>query len=255
MKDQTKVLGCALPLYLQGNNGKAVLIVHGYTGYPGEYYGLAHALHQEGYTVHLPRLPGHGTNRSDFLNTGWRDWLNHIQNAYLDLQAAHESVAIAGLSMGGVIALILGARFNPDKLVLMAPAIVLQGSIAHTPLLKFFIKTKPKQWIPQESDSEEIRFLGREYWSVYFIKQLANLYTLIKMAKKGLSEIQSPALLFLSEKDDAVSLKTGDLLESEMKNCKLDKIILKNSPHVILSGQEKGYILSEITAWLKKENK
>ena len=64
MKNETKVLRTALPLYLDGTNGKAVLIQHGYSGYPTEMYDLARRIHAEGYTVVVPRLPGHATKRS-----------------------------------------------------------------------------------------------------------------------------------------------------------------------------------------------
>lgn len=252
MKDQTRVVKCALPLYLSGQNGKAVLIVHGYTGYAGEYYELANALHREGYTVSLPRLPGHGTNRKDFLQNGWRDWLKHVQNAYLDLQANYDSVYIAGLSMGGVLALILSSKFEPEKIVLMAPAIAVRGNISNTPWLRFFVKTKPKEWIPGKEDNDEVRFLGREYWSVHFTKQLANLYKLIKIAKKGLLGVQCPTLLILSEIDGSVPMEAGDIIENGLKNSTVKRITLKQSPHVILSGPEKDFIISEIINWFRK---
>ena len=49
----------------------AVLLVHGYTGYPGELRSVADALYEAGHSVYAPRLPGHGTTRADFLQTGF----------------------------------------------------------------------------------------------------------------------------------------------------------------------------------------
>ena len=66
MEKYTRVLKSALPLFLEGTNGKAVLVQHGFNGYPTEMYGLAHRLHDEGYTVVVPRLPGHATSLADF---------------------------------------------------------------------------------------------------------------------------------------------------------------------------------------------
>ncbi|MCK4516990.1 MAG: carboxylesterase, partial [Spirochaetaceae bacterium] len=45
----------------------AVLLLHGWTGYTGRLAYLGEKLAAAGYTVRLPRLPGHGTNVRDLL--------------------------------------------------------------------------------------------------------------------------------------------------------------------------------------------
>jgi carboxylesterase len=252
--EHTAVVPSALPLFLKGKTDKAVLIIHGFTGYTGEFYELAEELNKEGFTVSLPRLPGHGTNRKDFLHTGWKDWLNHVQNAYYDLKATSSSVSIVGLSMGGVLSLILASRLNPDRMVLLAPAMAVSDRIFYfTPLLKFFIKEIPKVWTPEEQDSADIIQLGREYWSYNFPGQLANLYKLMRLARKGLPLVKCPTLLMLSEKDDSVPLQAGDLIEKGLQNCRLEKVILRNSPHVLVSGPEKEYVRNQVLRWIKEE--
>ena len=249
----TTVIKEALPLKLIGKKDSAVLLIHGYTGYAGEYYELAESINKEGFTVSLPRLPGHGTNRRDFLKTGWRDWLNHIQNAYLDLKAEYKDVSVVGLSMGGVLSLILASRFNVKKIVLMAPAMAVHSkSFYLTPIIKFFKKEMKKDWSPDEGDNENIRKLGKEYWSVTLPSQLSHLYKLMRIAKKGLSKVKCPTLLMLSEIDDSVPLKAGDIIERGFQNVALEKVILKESPHVIVSGKEKDMIISKVVKWLKE---
>ena len=46
-----------------------VLVIHGFTGNPGSMRGLAEALAAAGFTVDLPRLPGHGTKVEDMIPT------------------------------------------------------------------------------------------------------------------------------------------------------------------------------------------
>lgn len=88
------------PHFLAGGE-KAVLLIHGYTGSPREMLWLGTQLHKAGYTVSIPRLPGHGTNKEDFLATSWKDWLRRVYDEYLDLSEAYKTVYIGGLSMGG----------------------------------------------------------------------------------------------------------------------------------------------------------
>lgn len=91
-----------------GPNG--ALVLHGFTGSPQSMRGVAEALAGEGFTVELPRLPGHGTALEDMLTTGWDDWYGHVEATYRDLAARCDKVVVTGLSMGGTLTLWLAAR-------------------------------------------------------------------------------------------------------------------------------------------------
>jgi carboxylesterase len=89
---------------------EGVLVLHGFTGNPFSMRPLAESLAKAGHTVELPLLPGHGTAVDDMLETGWADWSAATEVAYLDLAARCESVAVAGLSMGGTLSCWLAER-------------------------------------------------------------------------------------------------------------------------------------------------
>lgn len=86
-----------------GNRG--ALVIHGFTGNPASMRGLAEAFAAAEYNVELPRLPGHGTTVDDLLTTRWVDWSGEVEAAYQRLTARCSSVVVAGLSMGGLLAL------------------------------------------------------------------------------------------------------------------------------------------------------
>ena len=64
-----------------------VVGLHGFTGCPQSMRGLAEAFAAAGFTVELPRLPGHGTTVEDMMTTGWEDWSGEAERAYADLAA------------------------------------------------------------------------------------------------------------------------------------------------------------------------
>ncbi len=99
------------------------LVLHGFTGNPSSMRGLAETLAAEGLHVELPRLPGHGTTIEDMLTTGWADWTAEVEAAHQRLAARAGKVVVAGLSMGGSLAL-WAALQHPDVagLVLVNPA-------------------------------------------------------------------------------------------------------------------------------------
>ena len=79
-----------------------VLLSHGFTGSPQGLRPWAEHLAAAGYTVRLPRLPGHGTSWQEMNATRWTDWYAEIERAY-DALCRREHVFAGGLSMGGAL--------------------------------------------------------------------------------------------------------------------------------------------------------
>jgi carboxylesterase len=87
--------------FSQAGGPLGVLVLHGFTGNPSSMRDLAQRLADEGFTVELPRLPGHGTSIEDLLTTDWSHWSGHALATYDDLASRCQRVAVVGLSMGG----------------------------------------------------------------------------------------------------------------------------------------------------------
>ena len=99
------------------------LCLHGFTGNPSSMRGLAEAFAAAGFSVELPRLPGHGTTVEEMKGTSWADWTAEVEAAYQRLAARTERVVVAGLSMGGSLSLWTALQ-HPEVagLVLVNPA-------------------------------------------------------------------------------------------------------------------------------------
>lgn len=88
-----------------GLRAAGALVLHGFTGNPSSVRGLAEAFAGAGFHVELPRLPGHGTSIDEMLHTRWHDWVGEVHRAHDELAARVDSLVVAGLSMGGALAL------------------------------------------------------------------------------------------------------------------------------------------------------
>ncbi len=95
---------------LRGTNGKGVLLVHGLTGAPGEMKYLARKLNKAGFAVDVPQLAGHGEDAVTLLKTTWPDWLDSIRSSADRLGAEVDSIAVAGICVGGALGLLLAAE-------------------------------------------------------------------------------------------------------------------------------------------------
>ena len=78
-----------------------VLVLHGFTGNPYSMRPLAERIAEVGYSVELPRLPGHGTSLDDLVPRRWSDFVEVALNSYDELAGRCEKVAVVGLSVGG----------------------------------------------------------------------------------------------------------------------------------------------------------
>ena len=100
---------------------QAALVVHGFTGTPFEMASLVPPLVAAGWSVEVPRLPGHGTHPRDLTDVRARDWQAFVVERYRRLRARHRRVAVIGLSMGGVLARsLLSEPVPPDVVVSLA---------------------------------------------------------------------------------------------------------------------------------------
>jgi carboxylesterase len=99
----------AEPMFHEGGPVGA-LVIHGFTGNPVTMRPLADAFVAAGFTVSMPRLPGHGTTIEDMLTTGWAEWSAEAERAYQELAATVDQVVVAGLSMGGTLSCWLAAN-------------------------------------------------------------------------------------------------------------------------------------------------
>ncbi|MGX9854518.1 alpha/beta hydrolase [Limimaricola variabilis] len=110
---------CCEPFELAGT-GAAVLLLHGFTSTPQSIRHVGHALHaRTGCTVAAPLLAGHGTSPEDLARTTHRDWIASAETALRELERKADRVIIAGLSLGGTLALNLAIR-HPDRIAAVA---------------------------------------------------------------------------------------------------------------------------------------
>ncbi|MFW6365812.1 MAG: alpha/beta hydrolase, partial [Spirochaetota bacterium] len=171
--NRTHVISSGASFFFQSSGNRAVLGLHGYTGYPHDLRHIASVLHAEGYAVHVPRLPGHATNAADFLKSSAHDWLTRAYNAYLDLCVTYEEVHVLGFSMGGLLALLLAARCDIEKLILIAPALsVRDKNIRYTPLLWPFLHKIRNNPVFNGSSADQ-KIMYEEYWKWSYIKNVA----------------------------------------------------------------------------------
>lgn len=223
------------------------LCIHGFTGSPSSMRGIAEAYAAAGFTVELPRLPGHGTTVEDMITTGWDDWTGEVLAAYERLAARCGKVVAAGLSMGGALALWLAQEKAELAGVVAVNPATQQQAPEVIELLKGMVAAGEDRMPGIGSDIAmpgvvEVAYPGTP---------LAPLLELMR----GLSQIEGhygerrqPLLLLSSREDHVVAPEQGDALAGAWGG-PLQRVRLERSYHVATMDYDAGLIEAEAVAF------
>lgn len=252
-KDKAKPCkaGRSFKLIHTPKSSKAVLAIHGYAGYPGELVRPAKDLYNEGFDVYAPRLPGMGTCGEDFKNVRSKDFLSVAINAAKALSEEYQELYLVGHSMGGGIAMIVAEEVKKVKKVAVAgPAISSRkGEFMANPntlrLLSIFKKRIANKWAPdpeyimyyEDAPADDL-YLGKEYWSWIYPKQLLALYDVMLKAGNALYSIDAGILTISGGRDALVGEGSSLLI---MERCKANNkhIHLDNATHYFFYDKDK----------------
>ena len=212
-----------------------VLLVHGYTATTAEVRLLGRYLHERGYTVAGPLLPGHRTTPEDMNRCRWQDWMGAVEQAYRQIAGRCERVFIGGESMGAVLAL-YAASEHPEAvgLLLYAPALLVRPSrMLLVRLLAPFVPYVKKPIRPPTAADD--RWQG---YPVNPLRAAAQLNRLQREARRRLPRIHQPILVVQGRLDQTIDPRSGEVILRETASTDKELRWLEHSPHCIILDQE-----------------
>jgi len=112
---------------LQMGSNALVYLIHGVTGAPIEMHYVAKSLARQGWDVYVPTLPGHCSRVRDLVRTTEQDWRTHVQTQLAFARERYDSVFVAGLSAGALLALEASIVVEVDGVGVMSPTFVYDG--------------------------------------------------------------------------------------------------------------------------------
>ena len=242
------------PFYFQGNNGKGVLLVHGWTSTAYEVRRLGKYLNEEGFTVSGPMLRGHGTQPEDLENVTYQDWLADLLKAYDELEKECEKVYIGGTSIGASLAILLALQRPQTKgLVLMAtPYKIKLESLLEMwgKLILPFKKYNRKFYPPTFGAATTItRVIAYQKYST---KSALEVIKLVKAAREKFAEIKQPCFLIQSKQDHVVSHGSMDRIYEKISSGIKKKKYINRAYHTFISDIKNEHVFEEISDFLKE---
>ncbi len=234
------------------NKMPGVLVLHGFTSSLKTVDGLAPMLTQNGFDFLMPLLRGHGTRYQDLEGVTHQDWYEDAEAAMKRLLRKHDSVFVVGLSMGGLVALELAAKY-PDKTagtVLAAPALRFKNPLTRiVPVMKKFVK----YWSsPNSFNSKELSVNNRNY-EKFPIDAFASLYEYTGKIEKLLPEIKVPVLILQSHKDNVVDPKAAQEIWEKIGSEDKELVWFKQTGHEMFQDMEADQVIQVVEDYLRRK--
>ncbi len=242
------------PFSLEGNNGKGVLLIHGWTTTPYEMRRLGKYLNENGYTVFAPLLKGHGTVPRDLENVKWEEWLQDVKKAYQELEQKCDKIYVGGTSIGSCLSVMMDKGYPKTAgfLLMATPYKVRFESIAF-PLIKILkkIKNYNKKFYPPTFGGNNTVTRLISYQS-YSMTSALEAVKLIKESRKSIPSITKPCFIIQSSSDHIVSKRSGreiyDRVQSRVKKLKY----VKRAYHTFISDIKNEHVFEDILNFLDK---
>lgn len=224
-----------------------VLLCHGFTGSPASMREWAERLAAAGYTVAVPRLPGHATVWQELNITAWQDWYDCVDAEYRALRARCDRVFVAGLSMGGSLALRL-AEHHPDVagLMLVNPALgAVDPKARFSGLLKHLVPGVRS--VGNDIMRQGVDEGAYETTPVAGVHQLFKLWTDVRSC---LDLVTCPVILFRSSVDHVVPGWSSDTIVRLISSLSITEVTLNDSYHVATLDNDREVIFERSLAFL-----
>ncbi len=232
----------AEPFSFESESKVGVVVIQGFTGTTSSVRYWGRCLSDAGFNVEGPRLSGHGTKWQDLNEVKYTDWINDVEKALERLKRRAEKIFVAGLSMGGTLALYL-AENHPDLkgVLLVNHAIDLHDPrIPFLGILKYFIKSTPAIGSDiKDPNQKEIAYDRTPVSGAY------EMVKLLKIVKRDLAKVAQPLLIFKSEEDHVVPLDNAEITLKGVSSEDKRIVWLKNSYHVATMDFDKDLICAE----------
>jgi carboxylesterase len=234
----SQIIPTAEPFFFFGDRSKpACLLIHGFTGTPKEMRWMGDYLFEQGYTCLGVRLAGHATTPEDMIHSNWTDWTASVEDACSILTGVTDNIYLMGLSMGGVLSLLMSTRLKVKGVVAMSTPY----QIRDDPRLRYInLISKFIPYLPKSKEPSGTGWFDKTAWQEHVsypqnpVRSIGELNKLLGEMRTALPQVKVPVLLIHSRDDKYVLPENMELIYADLVNVSdKTKLQITGSGHVV----------------------
>lgn len=253
-----QTISTAEPFFLPGDASKpACLLVHGFTGTPKEMRWMGEYLSAQGYTCLGVRLAGHATRPKDMVRSRWTDWTASIEDGCNLLRGVTDRIFLVGLSMGGVLSLLMSTRLDVIGVVAMSTPYELPVHVPAWEMRAFsWFKTymrKAKE--PNEGWFDQDAFASHISYPLNPVRSAAELQVMLGRMRSALPKIAVPVLLIHSKDDKYVPPDSMPRIFERLTTSEKEMLWVTGSGHVVTRDAARQQVFEAAAAFIQRFEK
>jgi len=211
-------------------------LIHGFTGTPKEMRWMGEHLAGQGFTALGVRLSGHATQPEDMIRSRYQDWVASVEDGYNLLSGITDRIFLVGLSMGGILSLLMSTRLKVAGVFAMSTPYCLPDD-PRLPFIKQisrFIKFMPKNnEAPDAGWFDKQSFLEHVSYPLNPVRSIAELNLLMAEMRSVLPSVNVPVFLVHSRNDNYVIKDSMQLIYDNLGTTDKQTLWVEGSGHVI----------------------
>jgi len=231
-----EIIPTAAPFLLPGSR-TGCLLMHGFTGTPKEMRWMGEYLASRGFSVLGIRLTGHATHPADMIRSRWTDWAASVEDGYHLLRGLADHIYLMGLSMGGVLSLLMSTRLPVKGVVAISTPWLIAGDW-RLPYVGIASRVWP--YAPKSKGPPDSGWYDKEAWKDHIsypsnpLRSVAELKALVVEMRRALPEVRVPVLLVHSHDDHYVPPENIDHIYDGLIHApEKTRLLVNNSGHVV----------------------
>ena len=215
-----------------GDGRVGALCLHGLTGTPYEVRPIAESLAAAGIHARGPVLPGHDSGPEELARVPYTAWIESAREEIGKLRAEHETVFVAGLSLGGVTTLAVASEGLADAIAVVGTPLRLHPSplVALIPAAKYVYPYLSKR---EGSDIQDPAARARQPgYRKLPLRSLHELMKLQRWVRKRLVRISVPIFVSHGVLDRTANPRDAHEIAGAVSSDDRRLLILERSGHV-----------------------
>ncbi len=255
----SQIIPTAEPFFFLGDFSKpACLLIHGFTGTPKEMRLMGEYLNQQGFTCLGVRLAGHATNPEDMIRSNYTDWIASVEGGYSLLHGVTGNIYFIGLSMGGILALLMSAQ--PAQRVRGIIAMSTPYKLADDPRLRHIEWiSKIVSYMPKSNEEPGMSWFDKEAWKDHVsypqnpVRSIGELNKLLGEMRAALPQVNVPVLLIHSRDDHYVLPENMEHIYAGLVNASdKTKLYIPGSGHVVTRDAARHQVFESAVEFIRR---
>lgn len=213
-------------------------------------------LHRQGYTCLGIRLAGHATRPEDMIRSRWTDWIASVEDGYNMLCGLTDDIFLIGLSMGGILSLLMSTRLKVKGVIAMSTPSRLPSDYPIwlmeflSPFLKF---TRKSSEPPGSSWFDKAAYQDNVTYEKNPVRSAAELKKLILATRAVLPKVDVPVLLMHSRNERYILPDNLEVIYESLTNASdKTKLYITGSGHNLPRDASREQVFQSAVAFIQR---